>query len=420
MKRTDIKRLPLADTVLAALEPEAKDYYQNYGADRLYFLVTSAGRKRWVLRYKKPNGKWAWHGLGTYPDVSAKYAREKARAALKLNADGVDPVTHKAALKAAQAVAEANTFKVAADLWLEKKIKDGRAEKTLKGINGALKNDILPALGHKPLDHITRGDCANLQARIEKRGAHNTSEKVRVWVNQIFALAIAKGMTENNPASNLLAIAEKAPPENQYPHLLEEELPDFLKALRASDSGAIVKTAAWLTVWTASRPGMVRWAEWAEFDLENGLWSVPGAKMKMKRDHLVPLPTQAVELIRELKKRTSCSRYLFPSSGEKVPVISDGSINKCFALIGYKGRMTGHGSRHTCDTLLSEHGWPEDWRDMHLAHKKPGLKGVYDKAVILAQRQRMVQWYADYLEALELGSLAQRVNEFESRVRKPD
>lgn len=416
MKRTDIKRLPLADTVLAALEPEAKDYYQNYGADRLYFLVTCAGRKRWVLRYKKPNGKWGWHGLGTYPDVSAKYAREKARAALKLNADGVDPITHKAALKAAQAVAEANTFKVAADLWLEKKIKDGRAEKTLKGIGGALKNDILPALGHKPLDHITRGDCANLQARIEKRGAHNTSEKVRVWVNQIFALAIAKGMTENNPASNLLAIAEKAPPENQYPHLLEEELPEFLKALRESESGLIVKTAAWLTVWTASRPGMVRWAEWAEFDLENGLWSVPGAKMKMKRDHLAPLPTQAVELIRELQKQTGCSRYLFPSSGEKVPVISDGSINKCFALIGYKGRMTGHGSRHTCDTLLSEHGWPEDWRDMHLAHKKPGLKGVYDKAVFLAQRQRMVQWYADYLAALESGIITEQRNDFEERV----
>jgi hypothetical protein len=222
MKRTDIKRLPLADTVLAALEPEAKDYYQNYGADRLYFLVTSGVVSAGCCGTKSPMGNGAGMGWGP-PGVSAKCAREKARAALKLNADGVDPITHKAALKAAQALAEANTFKVAADLWLEKKIKDGRAEKTLKGIGGALKNDILPALGHKPLDHITRGDCANLQARIEKRGAHNTSEKVRVWVNQIFALAIAKGMTENNPASNLLAIAEKAPPENQYPHLLEEE-----------------------------------------------------------------------------------------------------------------------------------------------------------------------------------------------------
>lgn len=159
---------------------------------------------------------------------------------------------------------------------------------------------------------------------------------------------------------------------------------------------------------------MVRWAEWAEFDLDNGLWSIPGAKMK--RDHLVPLPTQAIELITELQKRTGVSRYLFPSSGEKVPVISDGSINKCFALIGYKGRMTGHGSRHTCDTLLSDHGWPEDWRDMHLAHKKQGLKGVYDKAVFLPQRQRMVQRYADYLGALEAGSLAERMNEFQNRM----
>lgn len=96
---------------------------------------------------------------------------------------------------------------------------------------------------------------------------------------------------------------------------------------------------------------------------------------------------------------------------EKVPVISDGSINECFALIGFKGRMTGHGSRHTCETLLSEQGWPEDWRDMHLAHKKQGLKGVYYKAVFLTQRQRMVQWYADYLEALEAGNITQRYTE---------
>lgn len=403
MKRSDIKRRPLADTVLASLEPEAKEYRETYGVDRLYFVVSSSGRKRWELRFKKPDGKWGWHGLGAYPDVTAKKAREKAQEAQRLASDGVDPVAHKAAARASKDAALGNTFKAAADLWLDKKIKDGRAEKTLTGMRGALANDILPALGSKPLDSITRADCAKLQASIELRGAHNTSEKVRVWVNQIFGLAIGLGMTENNPASNLVDIAEKAPEESQYPHLMEDELPDFLRALHGSQSGTIVKAASWLTVYTASRPGMVRWAEWSEFDLGKGLWNVPAAKMKMKRDHIVPLPTQVVELIEDLKRLTGRSRYLFPSSGEKVPVISDATINKCFALIGYKGRMTGHGTRHTCNTLLSEHDWPEDWREMHLAHKKAGLKGVYDKAVYLPQRQQMVQWYADYLDALAFG-----------------
>lgn len=413
MKRTEIKRRPLADTVLASLEPEAKEYRENYGIDRLYFVVGSTGRKRWELRFKKPDGKWGWHGLGSYPDVTAKKAREKAQ---RLNSEGVDPITHKATLKASRDAAEANTFKAAADQWLEKKIKDGRAEKTLAGINGALTNDILPALGSKPLSRITRADCANLQASIESRGAHNTAEKVRVWVNQIFGLAIAKGMTENNPASNLIDIAEKAPEESQYPHLLEPELPEFLRAMGESRSGTIVRTAAWLTLLTASRPGMTRWAEWTEVDLDAGLWTVPGVKMKMRRDHIVPLPTQAIEIIKDLQRLTGRSRYLFPSSGEKVPVISDASINKCFALIGYKGRMTGHGSRHTCETLLSEHGWPEHWRDMHLAHKKPGLKGVYDKAIYLPQRQAMVQWYADYLDALRDGMTDDQRAAFKSRV----
>lgn len=401
MKRSDIKRRPLADTVLASLEPEAKEYRENYGVDRLYFVVSSTGRKRWELRFKKPDGKWGWHGLGSYPDVTAKKAREKALDASKLAADGVNPVEHKAALKASKASAAANTFKAAAALWYDKKVIDGRAKKTLDGITGALENDILPALGDKPLASITRSDCARLQASIEKRGAHNTAEKVRTWVNQIFGLAIARGMTENNPASNLVDIAAKAPEETQYPHLLEPELPAFLKALRHSQSGSIVKAAAWLTVYTASRPGMTRWAEWSEMDLEKALWAVPAAKMKMRNDHIVPLPTQVVEILRDLHRVTGRSRYLFPSSGQKVPVISDTTINKCFALIGYKGRMTGHGTRHTCSTLLSEHGWHEDWREAHLAHKKVGLKGVYDKAVYLPQRQQMVQWYADYLDALE-------------------
>lgn len=412
MKRSDIKRRPLADTVLASLEPEEKEYRETYGVDRLYFVVSSSGRKRWELRFKKPDGKWGWHGLGSYPDVTAKKAREKAQEAQRLSADGVDPVVHKAAAKASKHSAQTNTFKAAAELWLDKKIKDGRAEKTLKGMKGALANDILPALGEKPLDEITRTDCARLQSSIELRGAHNTSEKVRVWVNQIFGMAIGMGLTENNPASNLVDIAEKAPEESQYPHLMEDELPEFLRALRNSQSGTAVKAAAWLTVYTASRPGMVRWAEWSEFDLKKGLWSIPAAKMKMKRDHIVPLPAQVVALIQDLNRLTGRSRYLFPSNGSKVPVISDGTINKCFALIGYKGRMTSHGSRHTCNTLLSEHGWPEDWREMHLAHKKSGLKGVYDKAVYLPQRQQMVQWYADFLEALENGMTLEQLKSF--------
>ena len=195
-------------------------------------------------------------------------------------------------------------------------------------------------------------------------------------------------------------VAAEGPKETQYPHLYESELPDFLRALRGSRSRLIATTATWMTLYTASRPGIVRMAEWSEIDLDNALWSVPAEKMKMRRPHLVPLPVQVVDLLRELHRATGQGRWVFPSTGPKLPYISDATINKCIAMIGYKGRLTGHGSRHTFKTLVSEHGWKEKWSDRHLAHLKKGEEKTYNKAEHLGARRIMTQWYADYLDCL--------------------
>ena len=412
MKRTDIKRRPLADTVLASLEPEAKEYREGYGIDRIYFVVNPSGRKRWEWRYKKPaTGKWSWLGLGTYPEVSAKGARAKALGFSDLIDRGIDPASpsHKPAVPA---------FREVAETWYDKKIRDGRAEKTLKSIRYALDNDVLPAIGKTPIDEVTRRQCADLQLSIEDRGAFNTAEKVRSWLNQIFGMALARGLCENNPASNLADIAERPPAQSQYPHLLEPDMPDFLKALRQAPSKIVAATAAWIVVRTASRPGMVRFAEWSEFDFDKKIWSVPAAKMKMNRDHIVPLADQVIADIIVLQRYTGRSRYLFPSEGVKSEVMSDATINKVFALIGYKGRMTGHGSRHTAKTLLSEHGWPDAWSEAQLAHKKVGLREVYDKAAYLEKRRVMMQWYCDYLDALEAGITPEIEESFAARVER--
>ena len=411
MKRQDIKRRPLADTVLASLEPEAKEYRESYGIDRIYFVVNQSGRKRWEWRYKKPaSGKWSWLGLGTYPDVSAKGARAKALTFSDMLDRGIDPAAPK------QVAPAAPSFREVAEAWYEKKARDGRAIKTMKSMRYALDNDILPALGATPIDKVTRRQCAELQRSIEDRGAHNTSEKARSWLNQIFGMAIARGLCENNPASNLIDIAEKAPAVEQYPHLMESELPEFMQALRESPSKIMAKVAAWMVLRTASRPGMVRSAEWSEFDLEAKLWAVPAIKMKMSRDHLVPLPDQVIADLLELQRHTGRSRFLFPSEGLKSQVMSDATINKVFAQAGYKRRMTGHGSRHTCKTILSEHGWPDAWSEMQLAHKKVGLRGVYDKAAYLDGRRVMMQWYSDYLDALEAGADAETKTALKARV----
>lgn len=416
MKRSDIKRRPLADTVLASLEAEAKEYREGYGIDRLYFVVSANGRKRWELRHKKADGKWTWLGLGGYPEVSAKRAREKASDVAGLVESGIDPIQHKQSSKKVEAETEESLFRSAAEAWYLKKVKDGRADATLSKIRTYLDKDILPALGAMPLLEITRRHCAALQSSIEDRQAHNVAKKTRGWLKEIFSQAIARGLCENNPASELLAIAAEAPSTEQHPHLLEHELPAFLKAMKKSTSRLGARTAAWLTIWTASRPGMIRWAEWSEFNLDDATWIIPAAKMKMRRDHHVPLCTQAVASLIELRNMTGQSRYLFPGIGPKQPVMSENTINHSFAKIGYARKLVGHGTRHTASTLLREHEWIKDHVESQLAHKEDGISGVYNKARYLPQRRHMMQWYADYLEALAEGMTKEKADDFAARV----
>lgn len=406
MRRTAIRTRPMADTVLAGLEPEETEYRERDNADRLYFVVSPTGRKRWEVRFKREDSRWSWLGIGGYPDVSGKRARQIAKDVQGLVSDGIDPVQHRLEQHRQQVADEApkvDEFKAVAEQWYQLKVNKGRAEKTLKSIGYAMQNDMIPHFHGIALVDIRPAACAALQAKIEGRGAFTTAEKVRVWMREIFDYAMVKGLMTSNPATALHVVALPGPEEQQYPHLLEHDLPAFLRALRASKSRFLVRACAWLTIMTASRPGMIRGARWSEIDFENALWHVPAERMKMRRAHSMPLPTQAVSILQELKGRTGRSLFVFPSAGPKNPVLSDASVNKCFALSGYKGRMTGHGARHTFMTLMSEVGWNFDWLDQHLAHKRPGLREVYDKSRYLEQRRTLIQWYADYLGSLESG-----------------
>ncbi len=415
MKRSEIKKRPLADTVLASLEPEAKEYRELDG-NGLYLRVKPNGQKGWLLRHKKPDGRWGWHGLGGYPDVPAKVARKKALELRDLVADGIDPVQHKAAQRAAREAAVLNPFRESVAYWYQRKVDDGLAESTLRLMRGYLDNDILPALGDKPITEISPRDCAALQEKIEARGATNTRDKIRVALRQIFSQAIARGLCEVNPASELVTIATKKPKAQHYPHLLEPELPAFLQAMRGSASRTPARTATWLCLWTASRPGMVRWAEWSEIDFETALWTIPAAKMKTRRDHVVPLSRQALDALRELHRLTGRGRYLFPGIGAKQPVISENTINLTLRKIGYRGRLVGHGTRHTASTLLREHGWHRDHVEAQLAHKEEGVAGIYNQAQYLPQRRAMMQWYCDYLDCLADGMTPAQRADYDRRV----
>ncbi|CAB3668096.1 tyrosine-type recombinase/integrase [Paraburkholderia rhynchosiae] len=407
--------MPLTVREVEAARPRPKPYGIADG-DGLVLWVTPEGSKFWHFRYRL-HGKQPRISLGRFPDVTLQKARQQAATYRTLVADGADPRAKRRIERQRADTSDDGTFRVAAELWYKSKQDAGRSASTLDKIRTYLDKDILVELGSIKLVNITRADCARVQARFEKRDALNVSKKARGWLREIFSQAIARGQCEFNPASELKVIAKPARKARPYPHLLEPELPDFLRALEKSTSRLIAYVAAWMTIWTASRPGMVRYAEWTEVDLDGALWTISAEKMKMRRSHVTPLPSQLVNALGELKKLTGRHQYVFPGIGTKHEVISENTINLVFSKIGYKGRMVGHGIRHTASTLLREHGWVKDHVETQLAHLEEGIAGDYNHARYLAQRRAMVQWYADYLDALKADmhpakqqSFAQRVN----------
>lgn len=431
MKRSQIKRRPLADTVLASLEPEAREYRESYGGDRLYFVVSPAGRKRWEVRYKKPaTGRWAWMGIGSYPEVRPRVARETAREIADKVAEGIDPVEERRAQRGAHG--RLTSVRVMAEEWICHRIERGEyGPDTAYAVRRIFAHDIIPEIGATPVSRVTRADCAKIQRRVEARGAMTLARKCRIALYQLFEYAHALGACDDNPAAGLRVTSRKAPPSRPFAFLREAELPDFLRKLRATErSGLQVRVAAWVCVYLASRPGMIRWMHWDELDLGEATWTISADKMKSGRDFVSPLSAQVVDLLRQVRPFAGRDGHVFPNrnagkrqlyNGKPNAVLSVGAINKCLGdHVGYEGRMTSHGTRHTAKTLLTEHGWPNDWSEMQLAHALPGGgNATYNRALWLKQRRAMMQWYADYLDALERGVSDEEVEAFDARVMMP-
>lgn len=408
MKRSEIKRRPLADSVLKVLEPE-KSVYREKDSPGLYFQVTPKGHKSWVLRYKQPaDGKWTWFGLGKFPTLTGKQARIKASEWIAQIDQGTDPLV-------APVLDEAVTFRTVAEAWYETKRVGARKEKTLSRMRAHLDNDILPLIGDKPLDTVGRRECAEIVKTIADRGASSMAVKVGGWLKQIYSNAIAEGFCENNPASEIQRLVEHK--ETNHPFLLESELPDFLRALDKADARFITMTLVKMIMLTLCRTGEARQATWDEIDLVNAEWSIPGRRMKMGLPFVTPLCTQLVEDLQLLKALTGRQAYLFPGNGAKNPTLSATAVNKVIERAGYKDRIVGHGFRHTGSTLLREHNWRRDYVETQLAHREGGTAGVYNKAQYLEQRRTMMQWYADYLDALKAGITDDLRTQFNEAVR---
>ncbi|MDO7903401.1 tyrosine-type recombinase/integrase [Pseudomonas sp. K1(2024)] len=393
--------MALTDTAIRTSKPREK-LYRMVDSQGLCLEVTTAGGKLWRLRYRF-EGKAKMLSLGSYPAVTLAQARERRDAARKILAQGIDPSAHKREEKAASA-AQALILESLAREWYAYN-KPRWAPATANKALQYLESDIIPVIGSRPVAEVTRPDLVDLVRRIEKREAFNVARKVRQWLGQIFRFGLAKGVVATNPATDLDVVAAHAPQTRHHPHVTEAELPELLSKVEAANCDITSKIAIRLLVLTAVRPGELRNAPWEEFDLDSATWTIPAVRMKARRPHLVPLPSQAVALLRQLQEITGSYPLAFPGRNDRSRPMSENTVNKVLSTIGYENRQTGHGFRHLLSTSLNTRGYNSDWIERQLAHgDQDSIRDTYNHATYLQQRRSMMQEWADSIDALCAGA----------------
>ncbi|RLG28706.1 integrase [Methanosarcinales archaeon] len=389
----------LTDTEIRNLKPREKAY-KVFDGGGLYLEITPIGSKLWRYRYRY-KGKNKTLALGKYPVISLAEARKKHLEAKRMLANGLDP----SAMKRKEKLRNAKTLEVVAREWWEAK-RAKWSEDHASLVWRRLEVNVLPWLKDRPVMEITSRELLEVLKRVEARGAVETARRIGQVLNQVFIFAVAAGYCDNNSASNLNKALKECRPRS-FPAITEpKKIKELLLAIDSFSGSFVVKQALRFAPLVFVRPGELRKAEWVEINLEERLWTIPAEKMKKKRPHLVPLSRQAVEILQELKPLTGEGKYVFPSVRTNDRPMSENTLNAALRRLGYsKDEMVAHGFRTMASTRLHEMGWPSHVIEIQLAHvDRNSVRAVYNKAEYLEERRKMMQAWADYLDALKSGA----------------
>ncbi|EAR5882342.1 tyrosine-type recombinase/integrase [Salmonella enterica] len=382
---------------ISTAKPTEKPYKLSDGGG-LYLLVNPNGSRYWRMKYRYA-GKEKLLSIGVYPDVTLSEARDKRTQAKRILAAGDDPSEVKQAEREAKNLAVNNSFELLALEWHEHK-KPNWSSGYADDILEYLRKDIFPYIGKKAITDIKPMTMLSVLKKMEDRGVLDKLKKTRQACRQIFTYAIITGRAEFNPVTDL-AGALKTPKQQHFPHLMPTQIGPFIHAVNTYSGSKVTRIATLLLMYTSVRTIELRASEWTEFDLDNDLWQIPKERMKMRRPHLVPLSRQVKSHLLELKKITGWGKYVFPGRNDAHKPMSEASINQVIKRIGFAGKVTGHGFRHTMSTILHEKGFNSAWIEAQLAHAdRNTIRGTYNHAQYLDGRREMLQWYADYLDEL--------------------
>jgi len=392
--------MALTDTALKALKPTEKPTKHSDGGG-LHILLSPQGSKLWRLSYRF-DGKQQTMALGSYPAVTLADARRLRDNAKALLAKGINPSQQAKLERITRQASNAVTFKSVADEFLQKIGKEGKAEATRRKkewLLGLAMTDI----GSRPISEISAAEILVPLRRIEAKGNYETARRTRAAIGQVFRYAIATARIDNDPTFGLKG-ALTAPTVTHRAAITERKaFGGLLRALWHYEGAPETRTALQLMAILYPRPGELRFAEWKEFNFDTATWTIPAARMKMRREHRKPLPPLVVELLEGLKALTGNGRLLFPAMTSRERPMSENTMNSALRRMGFtQQEATSHGFRATASTLLNESGlWSADAIEAELAHMGADeVRRAYHRALYWDERVKMAAWWSEEIKTL--------------------
>jgi len=387
---------------IKAFKPLDKDY-KKFDEKGLYLLIKKDGSKYWRFKFDFCK-KEKLLALGVYPETTladARSQRDEARTQIR---QGIDPTVNKKAVATARQESSENSFEIIANEWLL--IRPSSKNRDIR-LRNLLKRDLFPQIGHRPIKDITPSELLQVLRRIEDR-SKDTARKARQHAGQIFRYAIQTGRAERDPSGDLKG-ALKTHTAKHYSAITDpKELGLLMMNIKAYSRGTpVVKAALELSALFFCRPGELRFMEWSEVNWDEERIELPATKMKMKQAHIIPLSSQALDILKELRLLTGRGKYIFPSAKTATRPLSENGVRAALRTLGYDNEtMTAHGFRATARTLLDEVlGFRSEWIEHQLAHTVKDVNGTaYNRTKHLEQRRTMMQKWADYLDTLRTGS----------------
>lgn len=393
----------LNDAQVRAAKPTPGKTTCLYDSGGLHLLISPTGSKAWRLKYRY-NGKENRISLGAYPLVSLKEARQSRDDARRQLLQGINPSAERKARRQQESIDATNSFQQQALEWFDRQ-KILWVDSHTRDVLRRLQANLFPDLGPLPIDKITPVQVLDTLRKMENRGAVDLAHRVMQVASQVFRYAIACGRCTVDPTAGLRGALTPHVQKHQ-PAIQPDELPALLRAIdQYAGQGGEVQTqrALQFLALTFVRTKELIDATWDEIDLDKAQWLIGAERMKMKRDHVVPLSTQALAILDAQRRTCRNSAYVWPGRNIRVPM-SNNTLLFALYRLGYRSKMTGHGFRAVASTVLNEQGWRHDVIEKQLAHEPENrVRAAYNRAEYLPERTRMMQWWADSLDALRQG-----------------